>query len=386
MKLAYVTTKDAEKLGKKSHWSGTSYHIAQSLRQHGVSLDYLGPLQDKWVLDNMRKLKRRYYELFYKKVYLKDYDPLVLRSYANQVFSKLSDVPYDAILSATINPIAYLNPTQPLLFWADATFKNTAEFYPKYSNLCQESLTNGHNVERLALQKCKFAIYSSDWAAQTAIEFYKVDPRKVRVIPFGSNLKSKLSETDIEGFINSRPSTQCKLIFIGLDWLRKGGDTAIEVARGLNQAGLPTELTLVGSQPSEDSVLPNFVKPLGYISKFTESGQQKLAQLIAGSHFLILPTIADCSPIVLCEANSCGVPCLATDVGGIPTIIKSESNGKLFNIHDSVADYCDYIIDLFFDYSHYKKMAFSSYNEYKNRLNWTTSGNLVRDLLFEALS
>lgn len=383
MKLGYVTIKNSQQLGKATEWSGTGYYIARSLEQQHASLDYIGPLQDTFFTKAARKLKRHYYQLF-RKHYLKDTDPLILQSYASQVSKKLSGDAYDAVLSATVNPIAYLDCRQPILFWADATFQNTAGFYPKYSNLCQESMANGHKMERLAIQKCKFAIYSSHWAAQTAIDFYKADPQKVRVIPFGSNLESNLTQTDIKDLIEARPSTVCKLIFIGVDWLRKGGDKALKVAQALNDAGLRTELTLVGCQPSGETSLPDFVKPLGYISKFTQSGQDKISQLIAESHFLILPTIADCSPIVLCEANAFGVPCLSTKVGGIPTIVHGEANGRLFDIQASVSEYCDYITSLFADYAQYKTLALASFNEYKTRLNWTAAGNSVKELLNEA--
>lgn len=383
MKLAYVTIKNAQQLGKGTEWSGTGYYIAQALEEQSVFIDYLGPLKDPLSMKALRKLKRHYHQTG-GKVYFKDTDPAILKRYANQVAEKLKLSPHDAILSATSNPIAYLESQQPILFWADATFQNTAEFYPKYSNLCQSSVDHGHEMERLALEKCQLAIYSSDWAANTAIDFYKADPEKVNVIPFGANLTSNLSPTEIESLVDARPSTTCKLIFIGVDWIRKGGDKALAVAQALNKAGLPTELTLIGTQPDDDTSLPNYVKSMGYISKLTTSGQKQISQLIGEAHFLILPTLADCSPIVLCEANAFGVPCLSTDIGGIPTIIKPDINGQLFSTRASVSEYCTYIVDLFADYSRYKKMCLSSFWEYKNRLNWQAAGKAAKELLYQA--
>lgn len=386
-KIAYVSIKNAKQLGKGTDWSGTSYYIAQSIKSHDTSLDYLGPLEDKLLPHAYRKLKRHYYQLR-QEVYLKDTDPLTLRSYASQVSKMLSSLPrHDVVLSATTNPIAYLNCKQPILFWADATFRNTSEFYPKYSHLCQETISQGHKMEELAIEKCKFAIYSSDWAAQTAISFYGAKPEKVKVVPFGANLESNLDLAEVKALIESRPESKCKLIFIGVDWIRKGGEKALDIAKALNESGLSTELTLVGSQPSSDVPLPNFVKPLGYISKLSKVGQEKLSKLIGESHFLILPTLADCSPIVMCEANAFGVPCLSTDVGGIPTIIPpGVGNGKLFNAEASSKEYCEYIVNTFLNYSTYKDMALASYNEYKMRLNWQVAGESLRELLNQAIA
>ncbi|MEM9399966.1 MAG: glycosyltransferase family 4 protein [Verrucomicrobiota bacterium] len=386
MELAYVTIKNAQQLGKGTEWSGTGFYVAQALKEQSLSVDYLGPLQDELQMRIIRKIKRHYYQTK-NKLYLKDTEPLILKRYATQVLKKLSSKSYDVVLSATVNPIAYLECKQPILFWADATFQNTAEFYPKYSNLCEETISNGHKMEKLGIQRSRFAIYSSHWAAKTAIDFYGADPQKVRVVPFGANLESNLTLSEVKDLIENRPATTCKMIFIGVEWLRKGGDKALEIAKALNDSGLPTELTLVGCQPELDSPLPNFVKSLGYVSKLTDEGRERISKLIAESHFLILPTLADCSPIVLCEANAFGVPCLSTNVGGIPTIINAESNnGKLFDVNSSSVDYCSYITDVFANYSLYKDMALSSFSEYKRRLNWRAAGDSMKSLLSEALA
>ena len=202
-------------------------------------------------------------------------------------------------------------------------------------------------MEKTALQKSKLAIYSSEWAAQTAIEYYQADPAKVQVVPFGANIESSKTLYEVKDLIELRPLNPCKLLFIGVDWFRKGGDIALKVAQELNNLGLSTELTVIGSQPIVEGSLPSFVKPLGFISKSSREGQEKIHQLIGESHFLILPSLADCSPIVLCEANSLGVPCLSTKVGGIPTIIRTGLNGATFDKAADISEYCKYVIHLF---------------------------------------
>ena len=382
MKLAYVTTYNSQILGKQglNEWSGTGYHIAQSLENQSLPIEYLGPLKNIFFWKAIGKLKRHYYQL-YRQKYIKVTEPLILRSYASQVAEKLSKIDADIVFSAMVDPIAYLECKQPIVFWADATFANLIDFYPLYSNLCQESIDNGHLMERLALKKAKLAIYSSQWAAQTAIDYYQADPNKVKVVPFGANIKTNKIITEIKDSIESRPSNQCKLLFLAVDWLRKGGNVALEVARELNNQGLNTELTVVGCQPNLDEPLPNFVKALGFINKSNQEGKKKIDRLIATSHFLIMPSIADCSPIVLCESNSLGTPCLATKVGGIPTIIRDDVNGRLFETTANVQEYCDYIIQLFSNYKHYKNLSLSSFNEYQSRLNWSIAGKSVRELL-----
>ncbi|MFO5494624.1 MAG: glycosyltransferase family 4 protein [Cuspidothrix sp.] len=378
MKIAYITTFDSRTLSNQ--WSGTGYYIAQSLQKQSITLDYIGPLEDRLALQFVSKLKSRYYK-YLGKNYIKHIEPLILRDYGRQITEKLNSSKADIVFSAGSDSIAYLECNQPIISWADATFANIIDFYPVYSNLCQESLQNAHFIQSMSLQKSQLAIYSSDWAAQTAINYYNTDPKKVKVVPFGANIESNLTIDEIKSQIQSRPTNQCKLLFLGMDWFRKGGDVALEVAEKLNNSGLKTELTIVGCQPSVDKPLPDFVKVLGFIPKSTSECKKKIYQLIADSHFLILPSIADCTPIVFCEANSLGVPCLSRRVGGIPTIIKDDLNGKLFDRDSDLIEYCEYIYNIFTNYNQYKELALSAFNEYESRLNWRVAGQKVKDLL-----
>ncbi|MFM6277313.1 MAG: group 1 glycosyl transferase, partial [Dolichospermum sp.] len=295
MKIAYVTNFDTRTLSNM--WSGTGYYIAQALQKQSIPLDYIGPLEDRLALQFVSKFKSRYYK-YLGKNYIKYINPLILKDYGKQIHQKLKSIETDIIFSAGSDSIAYLECEQPIVFWADATFANLIDFYPGYSNLCQESLQNAHLIQSMSLEKSHFAIYSSDWAAQTAINYYNADPDQVKVVPFGANIENSLTIHDIKSQIESRPKNQCKLLFLGVDWLRKGGNIALEIAKKLNNLGLNTELTIVGCQPNLDENLPDFVKVLGFIPKSTSEGKNKIYQLIADSHLLILPSIADCSPIV----------------------------------------------------------------------------------------
>jgi glycosyltransferase involved in cell wall biosynthesis len=173
----------------------------------------------------------------------------------------------------------------------------------------------------------------------------------------------------------------CKLLFIGVDWIRKGGDISIKAAELLNQRGIKTELDIVGCNPPGE--VPSFVKVHGFVSKKTEEGRKLLDKLFKESHFLILPSRAECSGIVFAEASSFGVPSLSTRVGGIPTTIQDGRNGQTFPLHEGHEKYCDFIERLMFSKQEYEKLAISSFREYSERLNWESSGRRVYELIQE---
>lgn len=389
MKLAYVTTYEVL---NSSSWPkyqvglcGAGYYLAQALEKQSVTIDYLSSFKKK--VSPVTKAKWSFYRYLLKKDYYRWAEPLVLRDYAAQISQKLYHSNSDILLCPeNAVPIAYLECRQPIVLWTDSALIGLIDVYPYLSNLCNETKRNIYALEKAALNRCALILYWSEWAAQTAINNYGIDPSKVKVVPAGANIECNRSLDDIRNIVDARSSNICKLLFLGFDWIRKGGNVALEVAKELNKMGLNTELTVVGSPPpTSDEPLPSFVKLLGFISKSTPEGAQKINQLLAESHFLILPSQAECYGIVFCEANSFAVPCLATNVGGIPTIIKDKVNGKTFALEANISEYCTYIASLMTNYSEYKQLALSSFNEYQSRLNWDVAGKNVKNLLLNLL-
>jgi len=140
--------------------------------------------------------------------------------------------------------------------------------------------------------------------------------------------------------------------------------------------GVKAELTVLGQMPPQ----ADYVKALGFIDKSTEQGRAQFESIFAQSHFLLLPARAEAYGLVLCEANSFGVPCLASNVGGIPTIVRDGINGQLFP-PESPRAIAETAARLFNDRAAYDRLAESSFAEYEARLNWGVAGRAVRQLL-----
>lgn len=380
MKIAYVTSYDARDI---KSWSGIPYYMSNSLRSLGSQLEYVGPLKVKTSSELMFKAKRLLKKLLLGKRYMRDADTAILEGFAKQAAVQLKTLNSNIVFSPVSYTLGYLECKQRMILWADATFAGLIDYYPFHSNLCKESVQNGIAMEQSAFEKCSLAIFSSDWAARTATENYQVDKAKIKVVPYGANIECDRSLDDIKSIGSSKPLNKCNLLFLGVNWFRKGGDIALEITKELNKAGLNTQLTVVGCQPIVNNPLPNFVNSLGFISKATEEGRRQIDQLLTEAHFLILPSRADCTPVVFGEANSFGLPCLSTDIGGIPTLIRDEQNGKLFSKDASIAEYCQYIFNLFSNYSRYQELAQSSFHEYQSRLNWSVAAQSVKQLLLE---
>lgn len=388
MKITYVSRYD---ISNTESWSqgriganSNGYYKAQALKNQFPLFEYISPLENKSPLTSklLFKAKKYLYKNLSKKVYHAWTEPSVNKSYAHQITQKLSS-DSSIVVCPEMNPVAYLECEQPIVLWTTNLYTELIDFYSEYFNLCRATTQNLKTIDKLALNKCRLAVFPSDWAAETAITTYQVDQSKIRVVPYGANTESDKTVEDIKDLVEARPLNKCKLLFLGLDWFRKGGDVALEVASELQKSGLDVELTIVGCQPTTNENLPDFINSLGFINRFTKEGFEKINDLIAQSHFLVVPSRAETYGNVFCEASSFGVPSVSTDVGGIPTIIKDDLNGKTFSKDADIAEYCTYILNTFSNYSRYKELALSSFNQYQTRLNWSVAGQSMKKLLME---
>lgn len=374
MRIGYVTTYDA---GDVTAWSGLGYFIARALENQRIDVVRVGPLSE--YCDSTLRAKYYFSRYVTRKYWLKQREPRVLQSYADQVSRKLKDLSVDVVFSPGTIPISHLECERPIAFWTDATCAGMTNFYPGWSNLTKGSQRNANSMEQAALSRCRLAIYSSDWAAKSAKDNYEVDARKVKVVPFGANISRQQDLQDIRRLIGLRLANHCKLLFVGVDWYRKGGDIAVDIARSLNQRGLKTQLTIVGCTPPDE--LPAFVSARGFLSKTTEAKRSTLDQLFAESHFVILPTRADCVPVVIAEANSFGVPVVTSNVGGIPTVVDHGVNGAMFSTESFAEQASDFIFCAMSETSAYRQLAEGALGQYEDRLNWNVAGKKVKKLL-----
>jgi glycosyltransferase involved in cell wall biosynthesis len=372
MKIAFVTTYNASDVNS---WSGTPYFMSKALLDAGVELEFIGDLKNPRGITFFSKLKEYLFNRILKGKlgeFVRDYEPYYLKYLASQVEEKLKTSDADLVFSPGAIPISYLNTNKPVVMWSDATFA-VMHNYSGFSNLCFSTVRSCHRYERNVFKRLSLAVFSSDWAAKSAIRDYNANEECVKVIPYGANFICNRTSQDIADTNKAKSREICKLLFVGKDWIRKGGDTAVKIAIALNALNIKTELTLVGCNLSDSYSLPDFVTNVGFIDKSKKEGSDLIDRLYNESHFFVLPTIADCTPIVFSEANSYGLPVITTNTGGIPSIIRDDVNGKMFDVNYDVESCAVYIKQVFSDYDKYSGFSMSSYEEYKTVLNWENS-------------
>jgi glycosyltransferase involved in cell wall biosynthesis len=110
---------------------------------------------------------------------------------------------------------------------------------------------------------------------------------------------------------------------------RKGLGTVLEFAQLLRK-NPDFQFYLVGRQ-DEDPVFGYEIKKFENVHHFGHTNDRyELATYYRSGDILLYPTINDCSPNVVLEAMSCGMPVVAADSGGTPELIyKDDVHGGI---------------------------------------------------------
>jgi len=117
-----------------------------------------------------------------------------------------------------------------------------------------------------------------------------------------------------------------RVVFIGADFMRKGGDVLMQVAALPEFSEVEWHL-VTKSPPATD--LPNVISYTGF-----DSDADGLRNLVQDSDVMVLPTKADCSPIAILEAAASGIPSISTRMAGIGDQIEDGESGLLLDKPD----------------------------------------------------
>ena len=374
-KIGFLTVEDST---DRTSWSGTVFYMSDAIQRNYGDVVYLGPIHTRWTY--LGKLLQR----LSLRVLGKKYDYVRARWYAKRLAAiaqkRIAAQHLDCIVApAAAAALAYLErPVPPVFFVSDTTFALVSNYYKSFSDYMPVSIRDGNRLAQLSMQHSAFVSFPSRWAAESAVNDYGIAATRVHVIPFGANL-DHIPPAEIA--FNRQSSGECRLLFLGVDWTRKGGDIALETLISLEEDyGIEAHLTVCGCE------LPRGVKHErlechGFLDKRDPVQAEQLARLFEESDYLLLPTRSECYGMVFCEASAYGVPSITTDTGGVAGVVVEGSNGFLLPEEARGDRYAEVIAGLEGDESRYKQLCLSSRREYETRVNWDVWAEQVGILL-----
>jgi len=365
-------------LNQKS-WSGTHYSLYKSIENEGHEMINLAPIELGRYYGFLVKYYHKIHRLFSKRA-LNDEFALL-----NSIFSrfylihtlKKNDYKVDVIFApAATASVALLPKNIPVVYFNDTTYNQLKDYYKYLLSGSKWSIGEGNYVQKLALRKSSKIIFPTEWAKDYAIDYYKVPAEKITVTRLGANIEipEQILERDF--------SKEITFLFLGVNWERKGGDIVLSTLQLLEQAGYQVKLIVCGCKPPVPSPLVQYE---GFLDKNNEKDRLKLKTFLNESHFLFVPTRAECYGIVFSEASAYGLISITTHTGGVPSIIKEGVNGYALPLEAQAQDYFLVIKELLDSPESMFLMSKSSREHYDSHLSWDNFGKRFTEVCNELL-
>ena len=371
IRIGYVSRSDPN---DKRAWSGTIYYMKVALQSYCGEIVDLGPVVPRLKLIAYR-IDRIIYFLLRRKLNLEK-SRWVSQEY-NAIFTrKIKENDLDILFSPNPIEIAYLDTTLPIVYTKDSTGILMRD-YDGQAQLFEWGYDEWDNNVRKALMKANLILMSSQWAASSVDKHYGISKEKICIIPYGANISEIPRSIDIKR--DKADKLVCKLLFVGVDWQRKGGKIAYAAMKHLHELGILATLTICGCTPPQQIVDDSRVTLHKFLDKSVSDDLNKIVELYKSSHFLIFPTRAECYGIVVCEASAFGTPTIAADTGGVSGAVTDGVNGFLLPYDAGGNEYATKILQIFQDEEMYYKLCESSRKIYEEKLNWHAWGKAVAE-------
>ena len=361
LRIGFATRRDAR---DARSWSGIPYRMAASLATQGAEILHIGPMEVSDLRTSVRLQKVR------RRLGLRPALPMqsraASRSFARQISDAVQDVDPQVIFSPVGSAIlSDFGGTLPTVYSSDATFRLMQGYYPKYTNITSRAAREADVVERRTIERSDLIVYPTEWVARSAIDHYGADTQKVHVVPYGANI----DPPDRERALAERQAGPLRLLFVGVDWQRKGGDIAMHAAETLNRRGTEAALTVIGCRPPaqrEDA----WLTVIPFLDKNDPAARAELAEHYLNADVFILPTRQECYGIVFCEAAAYGLPVVATDTGGVSGVVRHGETGRLLPPEAEGPDYADAIESILSTPGGLTEYRRNARDEYESCLNW----------------
>jgi glycosyltransferase involved in cell wall biosynthesis len=241
--------------------------------------------------------------------------------------------------------------------------------YPGYSKDKLAS-ANWIELERSIYQNAALIFTISENIRFSIVDQYTINPQKVKCVYAGCNIPvSPLNMSKSPKYSNKN------ILFVGLDWQRKGGPQLIQAFYKVLEKHPDATLTIVGASPRLN--IPNCSVigkvPLSEVAKYYEQAS-----------VFCLPTTLEPFGIVFLEAMTHKIPIVATNIGAIPEFIIDGESGYLIP-PNNVKLLAERLIDLLDDPNKCQSFGDKGYKLASSKYSWENTSMLMYEHIMNYL-
>jgi glycosyltransferase involved in cell wall biosynthesis len=169
----------------------------------------------------------------------------------------------------------------------------------------------------------KFTTWSK-WAKDSLVRDYGADADKITVIHPGT-VMSNFPDPKIRA---PRQSGPLRILFVGGDFVRKGGDLLLDVCTTRLRGRVELHLVTAADVPKGDGV---------YVYRGLKPHSPELLARYKDADVFVLPTRGDCLAVVLGEAMASSLPIITTAVGAHAEAVEDGQSGFIVEVDDKEA-------------------------------------------------
>lgn len=241
--------------------------------------------------------------------------------------------------------------------------------------------------ERVGIAAADRILVPTPGEADHLAHLYGADPDRIRVVPPGVDPES-FAAIDRAAALTALGVSGRLVLFVGRLQSLKAADVAIralaEARRAAPQATGDVTLAIVGGPSGSDG--PSYLEGLRRLA--VDQGLEErvrflpprphheMPALYSAADALLMPSRSESFGLAALEAQACGVPVVASAVGGLRSVVSPGASGFLVLGHDPAA-YAARLIQLLADRGLARRLSLGA-REHARRFSWeqTTAGVL----------
>jgi glycosyltransferase involved in cell wall biosynthesis len=223
---------------------------------------------------------------------------------------RLSDENLDGVIQIGTN--FALPDGVPYVTLEDMTLRQGGAVHPVFSRMSTRGIAGWERRRVGIYRRARSCAVASHWAADSLLGDYGLPPERIAVVGFGANHRADVPD---------REWRSPRLLFVGIDWERKGGPLVLRAFARLRRAIPDATLDVVGGHPPLQE--PG-VNAHGVLSPASERDRETMVELFARATCFVMPSLVEPFGIAYVEAASAGVPSIGSSLGGPRDVIGAD--------------------------------------------------------------
>jgi len=235
--------------------------------------------------------------------------------------------PFDALFLHTQTISLFSAPFMrkiPTMLSLDATPMNYDELAGHYGDAVHAPPVERAKLaaHRAVMKNARWFTVWSEWAKRSLVKDYLVDADRITILHPGTTL-SNFPDPASRG---PRKPGPLRLLFVGGDFKRKGGDLLLDVFTKHLSHSCELHLVTGPDIPAQERV---------HVYRGVKPHSPQLLQLYADADVFVLPTRGDCLAVVLGEAMASSLPIITTRVGAHAEAVEDGVSGYVLDVDDA---------------------------------------------------